>query len=232
MPRLLRVLLIEDSEFDATLILRLLVKGGYDLHHQRIETSAELASALESDWELIIADYNLPQFSAPAALEQVKATGRDIHVGAVVLGVVEKNLTNDAQDVAEAFLRRDVFLDFVSEEDQSDFVVVPNGRECEDGCNLGGEFALGLLTRTEDSGAGKIDNQHHSELPLLDKLLDERVVHARRNIPINRADFIAGLVLANFIEVHSLALENAMVLTRQRFIHKPKTAQLDLPNLF
>ena len=78
MPRPLRVLLIEDSEFDAALILRLLTKGGYELQHRRIETAAELSQALEDEWDLIIADYNLPQFGAPAALEQVKETGRDV----------------------------------------------------------------------------------------------------------------------------------------------------------
>jgi sigma-B regulation protein RsbU (phosphoserine phosphatase) len=74
----LRVLLIEDSDFDATLLVRILGKGGYELEHERVETAKELAKALERDWDLIIADYNLPQFSAPDALEMVKNTGRDI----------------------------------------------------------------------------------------------------------------------------------------------------------
>jgi len=74
----LRVLLIEDSDFDATLLVRMLGKGGYNLHHERVETADELKAALQNDWDLIIADYNLPQFSAPDALEIVKKTGRDI----------------------------------------------------------------------------------------------------------------------------------------------------------
>lgn len=74
----LRVLLVEDSEFDATLLLRILRKGGYDLVHERVETAESLKAALEQPWDLVIADYNLPQFSAPDALEVVRATGRDI----------------------------------------------------------------------------------------------------------------------------------------------------------
>lgn len=74
----LRVLLIEDSDFDATLLVRMLGKGGYNLHHERVETADQLKAALQNDWDLIIADYNLPQFSAPDALEIVKKTGRDI----------------------------------------------------------------------------------------------------------------------------------------------------------
>lgn len=78
MARPLRVLLIEDSDFDATLLLRILGKGGYELHHQRVETAPQLHEALQQEWDLVIADYNLPQFSAPDALEMVKQTGRDI----------------------------------------------------------------------------------------------------------------------------------------------------------
>src|SRR5687768_567896 len=74
----LRVLLIEDSDFDATLLVRMLGKGGYDLKHERVETAGQLEKALEREWDLVIADYNLPQFSAPDALEIVKKTGRDI----------------------------------------------------------------------------------------------------------------------------------------------------------
>jgi sigma-B regulation protein RsbU (phosphoserine phosphatase) len=74
----LRVLLIEDSDFDATLLIRMLGKGGYKLQHERVETAEQLQNALQRDWDLVIADYNLPQFSAPDALEIVKKTGRDI----------------------------------------------------------------------------------------------------------------------------------------------------------
>jgi len=38
----LRVLLIEDSDFDAILLVRILGKGGHDLEHERVETGAEL----------------------------------------------------------------------------------------------------------------------------------------------------------------------------------------------
>ena len=78
MGQRLRVLLIEDSDFDATLLIRMLGKGGYELHHERVETAEQLRSALRNEWDLIIADYNLPQFSAPDALEIVQATERDI----------------------------------------------------------------------------------------------------------------------------------------------------------
>jgi sigma-B regulation protein RsbU (phosphoserine phosphatase) len=78
MPRPLRVLMIEDSDFDAELLLALLDRGGYRVTHTRVESAAELRKALDRDWDIVIADYNLPQFDALAALEIVKTSGKDI----------------------------------------------------------------------------------------------------------------------------------------------------------
>jgi PAS domain S-box-containing protein len=75
----LRVLIVEDSESDAGLIVRRLQQGGYDLVHQRVETAGDLRTALaQPDWDIVLADYNLPEFSASAALEILKASGRDL----------------------------------------------------------------------------------------------------------------------------------------------------------
>jgi phosphoserine phosphatase RsbU/P len=78
MPRPLRVLMIEDSDFDMELLLAMLERGGYKVTHTRVETAAGLQKALESEWDIVIADYNLPQFDALAALDIVKASGKDI----------------------------------------------------------------------------------------------------------------------------------------------------------
>ncbi len=73
----LRVLLIEDSEMDAGLILRQLKEAGYATSSKRIETKTELSEALKEDWDFIIADYRLPEFSATEALNIVKDSGSD-----------------------------------------------------------------------------------------------------------------------------------------------------------
>lgn len=78
MGKALRVLLVEDSEFDATLLLRILQKSGFTIEHARVETAEGLKEALKREWDIVIADYNLPQFSAPEALEMVKNAGRDV----------------------------------------------------------------------------------------------------------------------------------------------------------
>ncbi len=75
----LQVLLLEDSEDDAELILRALRRGGYEPDHRRAETASEMLAALEEgDWELVISDHAMPSFSATAGLEIMRERGLDI----------------------------------------------------------------------------------------------------------------------------------------------------------
>lgn len=73
------VLLIEDSEDDAFVIQRELEAAGYLLYTERVETAGELCAALDRrSWDLIVADYRLPAFNAPAALAIVRARTADL----------------------------------------------------------------------------------------------------------------------------------------------------------
>ncbi len=75
----LRVLIVEDSEQDARLFLREVRQGGYEPLSQRVESAAALNSALAAqEWDVIICDYRLPQFTGLDALKLVQATGRDL----------------------------------------------------------------------------------------------------------------------------------------------------------
>jgi len=79
MSQPLRVLLIEDSESDAGLIVRHLEGAGYGVHANRVETAGALRAALAGPaYDVIIADHRLPQFDAPAALAIVRESGHDI----------------------------------------------------------------------------------------------------------------------------------------------------------
>jgi two-component system cell cycle sensor histidine kinase/response regulator CckA len=75
----LRVLLIEDSEDDAALLVRTLRSGGYDLTCERVETAIAMRAALDQrPWDLVISDYSMPQFSGPAALQLLQEAGIDL----------------------------------------------------------------------------------------------------------------------------------------------------------
>jgi response regulator RpfG family c-di-GMP phosphodiesterase len=75
----LRLLIIEDSEDDARLLLREILRGGYEVESERVETADAMQSALtHQQWDLIICDFSLPRFSAPKALELLKQSGIDL----------------------------------------------------------------------------------------------------------------------------------------------------------
>lgn len=79
MSKTLRILLIEDSEEDAVLLLRYLQRGGYEPVVLRVQTADAMEEALQKEpWDLVLSDYSLPQFSAPAALQVLKKSGHDI----------------------------------------------------------------------------------------------------------------------------------------------------------
>src|SRR5829696_8192865 len=80
----LRVLLVEDSENDAMLLLRELRRGGYEPLSQRVCTPEDMEKALRSvearnePFQVVISDYYLPRFRAPHALRLLRELGYDV----------------------------------------------------------------------------------------------------------------------------------------------------------
>jgi diguanylate cyclase (GGDEF)-like protein/PAS domain S-box-containing protein len=75
----LAVLIVEDSESDTQLIVRLLRKAGYDVVSEQVETAEQMYSALDKQaWNVVISDYSLPQFDGGTALELLKEKQLDI----------------------------------------------------------------------------------------------------------------------------------------------------------
>ncbi len=75
----LAVIIVEDTESDAQLILRLLRNADYELTSKRVETALEMRAALEQqNWDIVISDYSLPQFDGTAALALLQELHSDI----------------------------------------------------------------------------------------------------------------------------------------------------------
>jgi len=74
----LRVLIAEDSEDDARLLLRELERAGFDPAYERVDRAAAMQAALDRHpWDLVIGDYSMPEFSGPAALALLRARDLD-----------------------------------------------------------------------------------------------------------------------------------------------------------
>ncbi len=79
MAKKLKVLLVEDSEDDSLLLLREIRRAKYEPVHCRVELADTMRDALAREpWDLIISDYKMPQFDAPAALQILKESAIDI----------------------------------------------------------------------------------------------------------------------------------------------------------
>lgn len=75
----LRALILEDSEFDAKVMVQALRGGGYDVQWKRVESAVGMTEALGNQpWDIILADYNMPSFNAPQALRILQETRHDI----------------------------------------------------------------------------------------------------------------------------------------------------------
>lgn len=75
----LSILLVEDSPDDADLLLLQLAERGLDARWRRVDTEDDMRQALaEQAWDVVISDFNLPRFSAEAALAVLLQSGSDL----------------------------------------------------------------------------------------------------------------------------------------------------------
>lgn len=110
----LRVLMVEDREDDAIIILRQLKKKGYDVVSKRVDTYANMYACLgEFTWDLVLADYALPDFSAPEALALLKSEGFDVPF-IIVSGTIDEQTAVAAMEAgAHDFVTKDNLIRLV-----------------------------------------------------------------------------------------------------------------------
>ena len=79
MDKPLRVLFIEDNPDDIELLLRALKKEGYEPIYRRVDTDHDLRLALlNEEWDIVLCDWAIPGFDAPAALDVVQSSPREV----------------------------------------------------------------------------------------------------------------------------------------------------------
>jgi PAS domain S-box-containing protein len=75
----LTVLQVEDSPADAELIVRTLERSGFDVRATLVQHPGAMRDALtRQSFDIVISDYQLPQFDAPGALRVLQESGLDI----------------------------------------------------------------------------------------------------------------------------------------------------------
>src|SRR4051794_30296477 len=75
----LNVLIVEDSEEDADLIVLELKRGGFEPIYRRVDTAEGMANALaEREWDLVLSDFSMPHFSVTEALGMLQEKSLDV----------------------------------------------------------------------------------------------------------------------------------------------------------
>ena len=98
----LRLLLAEDSDDDALLVLNELRRQGHAVESLRVMTADDFRSALETGgFDLILCDYVMPSFMATDALEILRESGKDIPL-IVVSGVIGEDVAVEAMRLGAA----------------------------------------------------------------------------------------------------------------------------------
>ena len=72
----LRVLIVEDNTSDAELMLRELRRAGFEVEWHRVHTERDFLARLEEQPDIVLSDYELPQFNGVQALGLLRATSR------------------------------------------------------------------------------------------------------------------------------------------------------------
>src|ERR671911_793344 len=93
----LRVLIVEDFEGDALLLLHELRRGGYEPEYVRVDTAEAMEAALEErEWDLVVADHSMPAFSSLAALELLRGKGFEDLPFIIVSGQIGEQVAVEA----------------------------------------------------------------------------------------------------------------------------------------
>jgi two-component system, cell cycle sensor histidine kinase and response regulator CckA len=94
----IRLLMIEDSEDDAALLLLFLRQGGYKVDSERVHSAAKLEEALSKKWDIVVSDHSMPQFTGVEALKMVRAKDPEIPF-IFVSGTIGEDAATDAMRV-------------------------------------------------------------------------------------------------------------------------------------
>jgi signal transduction histidine kinase len=108
MTQPLRVLMVEDSEDDATLVLFELAREGYVIDHLCVDTVDSLRQALRArEWDLLISDFSLPTFTAMDSLRVLAESGLDLPC-IIISGSIDEETAVDAmRSGARDFVTKD-----------------------------------------------------------------------------------------------------------------------------
>jgi two-component system cell cycle sensor histidine kinase/response regulator CckA len=107
-PTLIRILIVEDNDHDAQLVIEELKRVGVNYESHLVKTESEYLAQLDTGFDLILSDYSMPGFGAPRALELLK-TRTDLDIPFIVISgtIGEETAVAIIKDGAADYLMKD-----------------------------------------------------------------------------------------------------------------------------
>jgi diguanylate cyclase (GGDEF)-like protein/PAS domain S-box-containing protein len=251
-PQPLRVLIIEDSVDDATLLLHALRRGGYEVTNTVVDTAAAMRAALElQDWDVITSDHTMPNFSAPAALAIARELCPDLPF-IIVSGEIDLHLAvSMMKDGASDYIQKEELPRLVPtiERELHQAKIRREHRQMEDALEIS-EAGYRRLFETAQDGiliinadTGQIQDVNpfliemlgYSKEEFLGKKLWE--VGAFKDIEASKIAF-AELQSKGYVRYEDLPLENSVgehvdveFVSNVYFVNQTKVAQCNIRNI-
>lgn len=104
----LRVLIIDDSERDALLLVRALRKEGFELFSERVDTTEAMERSMTTGtWDVAISDCHMPDFTVEGALAIWQREGKDQPFIVVSGAIGEEEAVSLLKAGAHDFIKKD-----------------------------------------------------------------------------------------------------------------------------
>lgn len=105
MSNRIKILIAEDCEADAILLVREIRRAGYEPTYERVETEDGLRQALERQpWDVVVSDFSMPQFNARAVARIVAEMVPEVPLIVVSGAVGEEEAAAIMRDGARDFI--------------------------------------------------------------------------------------------------------------------------------
>jgi hypothetical protein len=155
--------------------------------------------------------------------QQLAQVGR----AAGALGRARRHPLQQVEDVDAAAARRQHGVDVVAVEEGADAVAVAREQARQHGDELARDGALGEAVGAEVDARREVDQEPRRELAVLGELAHVRRLQPRRDVPVDVADVVVVLVLAQVGEVEAgaahqravVALQHAVEAAQDRPLH-------------
>ena len=140
-------------------------------------------------------------------------------------------MPDDIEYMLPSLFRRDIRLDFVTEKDGANLVIVVNSREGQHGAELSDQIFFACVHRTEKRAGAHIHQQHYGQLAFFFEKFAEGMVESGGHIPINKADIISGRIFSYLPKAHPPAFEGAVIFSGEKVTGEPFAFNIELSYL-